>query len=73
MKDKEKTQAQLIKELETLRQRSAQLAAAEFERKRVEEELRQSEEYSRSLIENALDMIVILEANGTLRYQSPSA
>ncbi|MFQ5829001.1 MAG: ATP-binding protein [Candidatus Methylomirabilia bacterium] len=36
-------------------------------------ELRQSEEhYFRSLIENALDIITILEADGTIRYESPS-
>jgi PAS domain S-box-containing protein len=42
------------------------------ERKRVIEALRQSERYFRSLIENALDTITILEADGTIRYESPA-
>jgi len=42
------------------------------ERKKVEQALRQSEERFRSLIENALDIIMILEINGTISYVSPS-
>jgi diguanylate cyclase (GGDEF)-like protein/PAS domain S-box-containing protein len=42
------------------------------ERKRATEALRRSEEYFRSLIENALDTITILDANGTVLYESPS-
>jgi len=42
------------------------------ERVRMEEALRSSEEYFRSVIENALDVIFILDANGTFRYTSPS-
>ncbi len=42
------------------------------ERKRAEEELQRKEEYFRSLIENASDAISILNADGTIRYQSPS-
>ena len=42
------------------------------ERKRAEEGLRQSEEYFRSLSENALDVVAIVDRNGVLRYQSPS-
>ena len=34
--------------------------------------LRHSEEYFRSLIENATDIITILESNGTILYESPS-
>jgi PAS domain S-box-containing protein len=41
-------------------------------RKRAEEALRRSEEYFRSLIENALDIITILAGDGTVRYESPS-
>ena len=41
-------------------------------RKQVEQELRQSEERFRSLIENALDIIMILEPDGTIGYVSPS-
>ncbi len=42
------------------------------ERKRALEELRKSEEYFRSLIENALDIITVLDQAGEIRYSSPS-
>lgn len=42
------------------------------ERKRAVEELRKSEEYFRSLIENALDIITVLDEAGAIRYSSPS-
>ncbi|MBE0479783.1 MAG: PAS domain S-box protein [Dehalococcoidia bacterium] len=41
-------------------------------RQRVEEALAQSEEYFRSLVENALDAFGIIGANGTIQYESPS-
>ena len=42
------------------------------ERKRAVEALQRSEEYFRSLIENALDIITVLDMDGTVRYGSPS-
>jgi PAS domain S-box-containing protein len=42
------------------------------ERKEVEDTLRQSEERFRSLVQNASDIIMILEADGTIRYVSPA-
>jgi len=42
------------------------------ERKFAEEALRRREEYFRSLIENTSDMILIQNADGTIRYISPA-
>ncbi|HEX8273136.1 MAG TPA: PAS domain S-box protein [Longimicrobiaceae bacterium] len=42
------------------------------ERRVAEEALRRSEERFRALIENASDLITILEPDGTIRYQSPA-
>src|ERR687898_2897973 len=42
------------------------------ERKEAEDSLRRSEERFRSLVQNASDIIIILEADGTVRYVSPA-
>jgi PAS domain S-box-containing protein len=42
------------------------------ERKRMEQQLREREEYFRSLIEQAMDIIAVLDASGAIRYASPS-
>ncbi|HUP27877.1 MAG TPA: PAS domain S-box protein, partial [Chloroflexia bacterium] len=43
-----------------------------MELKQVEEALRKSEVYFRSLTENALDIVTVLNSDGTIRYESPS-
>lgn len=43
------------------------------ERKQAEQSLRTQEAYYRALLEHASDMIVILNADGTVRYSSPSS
>jgi PAS domain S-box-containing protein/putative nucleotidyltransferase with HDIG domain len=43
------------------------------QRRKVEEDLRTSEEYFRALIENAWDAIAIVNAEGTMLYESPSS
>jgi len=43
-----------------------------IERRRADEALRQNEERFRSLVQNASDTIIILEADGTVRYVSPA-
>jgi PAS domain S-box-containing protein/putative nucleotidyltransferase with HDIG domain len=42
------------------------------ERKRGEAALRRSEQYFRSMIEKAFDMITVMDPDGTIRYVSPS-
>src|SRR5262249_27704494 len=55
--------------------RSARLVMAVdvTQRKEMEAALRKSEEHFRSLTENALDLIGIIDLNGTICYQSPSS
>ncbi|HXG18066.1 MAG TPA: PAS domain S-box protein [Methylomirabilota bacterium] len=47
--------------------------AVGIERKRAEKTLQQSERHFRSLIEHTSDVITILNADGVIRYQSPSS
>ena len=42
------------------------------QRKEAEQEIRASEEYFRDLIENAQDIITVLDADGTIRFESPA-
>src|SRR5256885_5996418 len=43
-----------------------------FRSKRAEQAVRESEERFRSLIQNASDIVTILDADGTIRYKSPA-
>ncbi len=42
------------------------------ERKRMQEALEESEDYLRSLVENTLDVVTVIDGDGTIRYLSPS-
>ena len=53
-------------------ERTKELKDEIAERKRIEDVLRHSEEHFRSLIENASDVITVLDLDGTIRYESPS-
>jgi PAS domain S-box-containing protein len=56
-----------------LREANEQLQHEITERKQIELVLRESERYFRSLIENLQEVIVVLNNDGSIRYQSPSA
>jgi PAS domain S-box-containing protein len=43
------------------------------ERRQAEQQLRESEEYFRSLIENASDAITVVDHTGVVKYQSPAS
>ena len=51
---------------------TADTLALGIERKQTAAALRKSEEYSRALIENAADLIVILDRDGIVSYSSPA-
>ncbi len=67
MQDKDKPRAQLIEELEALRQRTATLEAAESERKRTEEALQQSEQNYRMLVNNIHDGVFVIQ-DGKMQF-----
>jgi PAS domain S-box-containing protein len=56
-----------------LQKTNEQLQQDIAERRQIELVLRESERYFRSLIENSQEVIVIIDSDGTIRYQSPSA
>jgi len=57
------------KELETS---NAMLRMEMAERQRAEQEIARTAKHFQSLIENGLDIITILNSDGTIRYESPS-
>ncbi len=68
MKDQGKTQERLINELAELRQRVAELEAADTEQVRAERALQESEEKYRTMIEQSNDMIWTLDTEGSLTF-----
>jgi PAS domain S-box-containing protein len=64
---------------ELVKERTAELSSANDRlqqeisaRMAAEETLRRSDEYFRSLIENALDIITVLDVSGNIHFESPS-
>ena len=70
--DAERADDQIRKELEELRQRIAELEAAEIPRMR-EDTKKEQNEYFRLLIENLYELIIVVNRDASLRYVSPSA
>ncbi len=52
--------------------RAVHEAEVRSERRRAEEALRESEERFRALVQNASDIITVIDADGTVRYVSPA-
>ncbi len=66
MKNNDKTQEQLLRELARMRQRIAELEQSEAERQRAEEALKASEEKYRSLFDNALEGVYHTTPDGRI-------
>jgi PAS domain S-box-containing protein len=72
MKDKDKAQGQLMEELKRLRGRVSELETADAERKRAEVEAQRQEKRFQAIAENSSDVIILLDAKGTVLYESPA-
>ncbi len=72
MKGQSRTNQERMEEISALKQRIQELEKSEAELKRIENALRESEEYFRAITENASDMVFIVNAQGKITYASPS-
>ena len=82
MKNDRKTKSELIEELESVRRKVKKLETLLkkrkqtekdiTERKKIEETIKRSEEYFRAVIENASDIIIIVDKKAVIKYISPS-
>jgi len=70
--DQHKTIEQSIKEPQELRQRITELEAAESQRKKSEEALRQSENKYRFLVDNTREIILIISKRGKIIFANKS-
>ena len=72
MKDKDKTKGQLLKELSELRNRIVELEKSETERTQAEDQMRESEEKFRNIVELSPDGIIIIDLKGVITTCNPS-
>lgn len=70
MRDQDRTNQQLISDLEELRRRVAVLETAEVQHRRTEEALRQSEKTCRTLIETLPETMVLADLQGNITFVS---
>jgi len=63
MKDVDKGTGQLVREIEQLRHKIAELEASETERRNIQEQLQLSESKYRALVDNANEIIVVVQDN----------
>ncbi len=68
----ERTDEKILKELEELRRRIAELESSETTPD-SDDPLPEDSDYFRMLVENAHDLILVLNTDGTMRYASPAA
>lgn len=71
MKDEDKSQEQLVRELAELRQRLADLEAMETERRRAEAARQESEQRYRQIVEEASDALYTTDPQGHFIYVNP--
>jgi PAS domain S-box-containing protein len=72
MNKQTKTNAELIEEISSLKQRIQELEQSESERKRTEDKLRESEAQYRLLADNMRDQVWLMDLNLKPTYISPS-
>ena len=69
--DKTETRQQLVDEIALLRRKIVRLEKSELHRSKAEEALRESEEKYRNLVESTLDLIFVVNKEGTYTYINP--
>ncbi len=70
MRENDKTKEQLVQDLNELRKRVAELEQSDLQRRHLSEELRNSEARWRSLVENAADLILIIDRDGRVLFMN---
>jgi PAS domain S-box-containing protein len=70
MKEERKKIEQLVRELEDLRKRAAELEKSDVERRQLSVRLQDSEARWRSLVENAADLILTIDKEGIILFMN---